>query len=107
MRSTFERGNTGGICAAFRYTSRRFFRKPKPAWILLLMSMASAALCVSHAAQANQVIATVTGTLNYGTNRSGAFGFAPGTSQMPCRRLPSPPCRCLQKLHRLSPPEGV
>jgi hypothetical protein len=82
MRSTFERRNTGGIYAAFRYTSRCLFQKAKPAWpgIVSLMSLAAAAVCVSQVAQASQVIATVTGTVNYGTDRSGAFGFAPGSS---------------------------
>jgi hypothetical protein len=82
MRSTFERSNTGTIRSTFRRTSRRLLRSARPAraGIASLMSIAAAALCVPEVAQANQVIATITGTVNYGTDRSGAFGFAPGAS---------------------------
>ena len=80
MRSTLGRSRADIICSAFRQTVRLVRQaKPSRAGIASLMSMAAAALCAAQPAKAQQVIATITGTAS-GTDRTGVFGFTPGTA---------------------------
>jgi pimeloyl-ACP methyl ester carboxylesterase len=81
MRSTFGRDrSTVAIWSAFRQTACRLLLRAKPArpGIAVLMSITASYLCAP--AQAAQVVATITGTIQQGTDRTGVFGFAPGTS---------------------------
>jgi RHS repeat-associated protein len=80
MRSTLWGGSTVAIRSAFRQTVRLAQRvRPSRAGIASLISMAAVVVCAAAPAQAQQVIATITGTVS-GTDRTGVFGFAPGTA---------------------------
>lgn len=82
MRRTLGNSSTSAIGAAFRQASHHLVRSVKPAGAVSLIS--AAILCTPHLAQANQVIATITGKISSGTVSSGStksvFGFPPGTN---------------------------
>jgi hypothetical protein len=74
MRSTLEQSRAAAIRSAFRHAARRLLQRAKPAraGIASLMSVV-AVLYSPQAAEANQVTATITGTVRSGTDVTGVF----------------------------------